>query len=323
MGFFDVLKNIFDILALTAILFFIYRFAVKRKAFKLVMGVVLFLLVMLLVDATQLTALGFVFGDFRHLGVIAILIIFQPELRSALEKIGGTTFEGIQNINHGGSKRSPQEMQAVIDAIARSAQMLSDMKYGSIVVIERKDRLDDHMGNVTRLDSIVTAEALNSIFYKGGALHDGAVVIRDGRIECARCILPMSQRTDMPSHLGTRHGAALGVTDKYDSVVVVVSEETGTISLSINGSLERGFSYTTLKERLDEIFNTAASEEKDESKIKKLGRKGKNKVKKTVSSVRKNHSSTAEKNPTDTQSEEESNFEIASKSVEANAEKKD
>ena len=118
----EILKIAIDILSLAAILFFIYRFAVKRRALKLAMGVVLFLLVMLIVDAAELTALGFVFGDFRQLGVIAILIIFQPELRSALEKIGGTTYEGIQNINHAVEKPAEANSHKIIDAIASAAQ---------------------------------------------------------------------------------------------------------------------------------------------------------------------------------------------------------
>ena len=266
MGFLAILKDILDIFSLAAILFFIYRFAVKRRAFKLVMGLVLFVLVMIVVDATELTALGFVFGDFRQLGVIAILIIFQPELRSALEKIGGSTFEGIQSINHASNKADATSAHGVIEAVSRSAQDLSDIRYGALIVIERSSSLDEYKESGALLDSVVTADALNSIFYKGAALHDGAVIIRDGRIDHARCVLPMTSRVDIPSELGTRHRAALGLSERTDAIVVVVSEETGTISISIDGELERGYTYATLRNRLDEILNPIKTEPKKRGK---------------------------------------------------------
>ena len=278
MEFLEIMKNVLDVFSLAAILFFIYRFAVKRRAFKLVMGVVLFLLVMLIVDATELTALKFVFGDFRQLGVIAILIIFQPELRSALEKIGGTTYEGIQNINHGGENGDASNSRKMAEAIAAAAQDLSEINYGALIVIERENSLDEYKAGGAYLDGAVTADALKSIFYKGATLHDGAVIIRDGRIEYARCVLPMTSRVDIPSELGTRHRAALGTTEKSDAIVVIVSEESGIISLSLNGELERGYTRDTLSARLDELFNPSAEAARGG---KKGGRKTKKRTKKT------------------------------------------
>ena len=269
MEFLEILKNVLDVLSLAAILFFIYKFAVKRRALKLAMGVVLFLLVMLIVDTAELTALKLVFGDFRQLGVIAILIIFQPELRSALEKIGGTTYEGIQNINHAVEKPTEASSHKVIDAIASAAQDLSKINYGALIVIERENSLDQCKESGAYLDSAVTADALKSIFYKGATLHDGAVIIRDGRIDYARCVLPMTERVDISSELGTRHRAALGTTEKTDAIVVIVSEESGIISLSIDGELERGFTYATLSARLEELLNPKQNGKKNNNRRKK------------------------------------------------------
>lgn len=273
-NFGEVAKAVFDILSLAVILFFVYRFAVKRKAVKLALGVVLFLLVMLFVDATNLTALGFVFGDFRQLGVIAILIIFQPELRSALEKIGGTTFQGLQNmnLNHFGEKTTGvANSQQIIDAVAMSASRLSELRYGALIVIEREDSLAEYKASGTVLDAVVNANTLNSIFYKGTALHDGAVVIHNGRIESAGCVLPMTSRVDLEQELGTRHRAAIGTTEGFDAVVVIVSEETGLISIALNGDLERGFTNATLRVRLSEILSPA--NDQDGSEKKKLRRR--------------------------------------------------
>jgi diadenylate cyclase len=210
-----------------------------------------------------------VFGDFRQLGVIAILIIFQPELRSALEKIGGTTYEGIQNINHAVEKPTEASSHKVIDAIASAAQDLSKINYGALIVIERENSLDQCKESGAYLDSAVTADALKSIFYKGATLHDGAVIIRDGRIDYARCVLPMTERVDISSELGTRHRAALGTTEKTDAIVVIVSEESGIISLSIDGELERGFTYATLSARLEELLNPKQNGKKNNNRRKK------------------------------------------------------
>lgn len=287
LEFLEIVKDIFDVVSLAAILFFIYRFAVKRRAVKLVMGVMLFLLVMLVVDAAELTALGFVFGDFRQLGVIAILIIFQPELRSALEKIGGTTFEGIQNINHAVDKQPDATSSLkVIDAIATAAEELSHINYGALIVIERETSLDEYKASGAYLDSAVTSDALKSIFYKGATLHDGAVIIRDGRIDFARCVLPMTQRVDIPIDLGTRHRAALGTTEKTDAIVVIVSEESGIISLSIDGELERGFNHATLVKRLDAILNPVKPAKGGKGQ---KGRKGPKGTKNDKTGVKKGH----------------------------------
>ena len=227
--------------------------------------------------------------------IIAILIIFQPELRSALEKIGATTFESFQGINSSASKADVGTGE-IVEPIAHAAQMLSDIKYGALIVVEREDRLDDHMKSASMLDSKVTTDALNSIFYKGGALHDGAVIIRNGRIECARCVLPLTKKVDLPSELGTRHRAALGVSEQYDSVVVVVSEETGTISVSVNGELERGFTYTTLRKRLLELLDPTSEKKENENIIHKIGRKGKTKTKSVTSGSKKASESIQAKN---------------------------
>ena len=243
------ITDVIDIFALAFLFYFMYRFARKRRAMRLVMGVVLFLLIMFVGDAINLTALSFVFGDFKQLGVIAILIIFQPELRSVLEKIGGTTFIGLQNINHGDKKDVSSHY--VVEAVSRAAQRLSTMGHGALIVIERNDSLSEYKRRGTTLNATISPDLLCSIFYKGGALHDGAVVIRDGKIESAACVLRITERDDIDSQLGTRHRAAIGTSEVSDAVVVVVSEETGKISISIDGNLERDFNYSTLRSRLE------------------------------------------------------------------------
>ena len=258
-----------DIALVAVIIFFVIKFISDKRAAKLALGICMMLFLLIVSQIFKMSATNFLFSNITQVGIILIVVVFQPELRSALEKIGGSTFEGLQSINHSADKTDATSAHGVIEAVSRSAQDLSEINYGALIVIERDVSLDEYKESGAYLDSVVTADALNSIFYKGAALHDGAVIIRDGRIDHARCVLPMTSRIDIPSELGTRHRAALGLSEKTDAVVVVVSEETGTISISIDGELERGYTYATLRTRLDEILNPIKPETKKEKKRKR------------------------------------------------------
>lgn len=269
------LWDVVDIILLAAAFFFVYRFAKKRRAIKLIVGVVLFLALMFLVDAAKLSALGFVFGDFKQLGLIALIIIFQPELRSALEKIGGIRVFNF-HVNHG--DKDSVSSHYVIESVSRAAQRLSSAGHGALIVIERHNSLAEYKRTGSSIDAVISPDMLCSIFYKGTALHDGAVIIREGRIDSAACVLPMTSRVDIDSELGTRHRAAIGTTEVSDAIVIVVSEETGKISLSMEGELERGFTYSTLRTRLEDILvpkDSAAQKQK--SKIARSSKNGKKK----------------------------------------------
>ena len=262
-----------DIILLACAFFFVYRFAKKRRAIKLIIGVVLLLGLMLFVDAVKLSALGFVFGDFKQLGLIALIIIFQPELRSALEKIGGIRVFNF-HVNH--NDKNSVSAHYVIESVSRAAQRLSSAGHGALIVIERHNSLAEYKRSGSSIDAVISPDMLCSIFYKGTALHDGAVIIRDGRIDSAACVLPMTSRVDIDSELGTRHRAAIGTTEVSDAIVVIVSEETGKISLSIDGELERGFTYSTLRAKLEDILipkDSAAHKQK--SKIARSSKGGK------------------------------------------------
>ena len=264
-----------DIILLSCAFFFVYRFAKKRRAIKLIIGVVLLLGLMLFVDAVKLSALGFVFGDFKQLGLIALIIIFQPELRSALEKIGGIRVFNF-HVNH--NDKNSVSAHYVIESVSRAAQRLSSAGHGALIVIERHDSLAEYKRSGSSIDAVISPDMLCSIFYKGTALHDGAVIIRDGRIDSAACVLPMTSRVDIDSELGTRHRAAIGTTEVSDAIVVIVSEETGKISLSIDGELERGFTYSSLRAKLEDILipkDSAAHKQK--SKIARSSKGGKRK----------------------------------------------
>ena len=248
-------KDGVDILLLTIILYFIYRFIRDRRAGKLLMGLVVILILSIVSETLKLQALHFVFGDFRQIGLIAILILFQPELRSVLEKVGGTPLSGFHTI------RDTATTNAEIDAICTAAKDLAREKVGALIVIERTTKLGEYIKSGVYVDASLSPHILRNLFFNKAPLHDGAVIIRDGRVCAAGCFLPLSTNEDINKDLGTRHRAAIGLSEISDAIVIVVSEETGNISMSVDGGLERNFNYTSLKQKLTSMLISASDEE--------------------------------------------------------------
>ena len=184
--------------------------------------------------------------------LIAIPVIFQPELRRALEQLGRTG----NIINYPLHLHITTSVEKVAEELARASALLAERGYGGLIVLERSTGLEEYAQTGTRIDGAVTAELLLQIFYKGSPLHDGAVIIRDDRIIAARCLLPLTEDSDLDPELGTRHRAAIGVTENSDAVCVVVSEETGAISLANHGHLVRQLDDQKLKLLLTALLQT-------------------------------------------------------------------
>lgn len=252
-------KDVVDILLLGIILYFIYCFIRDRRAGKLLMGLVVILVLSIASETLGLHALHFILGDFRQIGLIAILILFQPELRSVLEKVGGTPFSGLHNIT--ADFRDPATTNAEIDAICTAAKDLAREKVGALIVIERSTKLGEYIKSGVYVDASISPHILRNLFFNKAPLHDGAVIIRDGRICAAGCFLPLSMKEDINKDLGTRHRAAIGLSEISDAIVVVVSEETGNISMALDGGLERNFNYTSLKQKLTSMLIPVSAEE--------------------------------------------------------------
>lgn len=244
MGWLDAL----DILLLSLILFFLYRLIRDRRAGKLLIGLGCVLAISLLGDALNLPAVRFLLGDFRQIGVLAILILFQPELRSALEKVGGAPLSGVRNIT--AEARDLSSVNNEIDAVCTAVNELSRDKVGALIVLERSTKLGEYIKSGVIVDAAISSHILRNIFFNKAPLHDGAVIIRAGRICAAGCFLPLSTKEDINKDLGTRHRAAIGMSESSDAMVIVVSEETGVISLSVDGNLQRNYNYHSLKQAL-------------------------------------------------------------------------
>ena len=261
------IADVFDIFILGLILFFIYRFIRDRRAGKLMLGLVLILALYFLSSTFNMYALMFVFDNFLQVGIIAILIVFQPEMRAALEKVGGTTFLGLKSITS--DSKELALLHERIESISSAAGDLSRDKVGALIVIERSTKLGEYIKSGVAIDSIISPYILRNIFFDKAPLHDGAVIIRGGRICAAGCFLPLSTNNDIDKDLGTRHRAAIGLSETSDAIVIVVSEETGVISMAINGELKRNYNYTSLKQELTSLLATQNSSEHQKKHTRK------------------------------------------------------
>lgn len=242
--------DVIDILLLTVVFYYIYRFVRDRRAGKLAMGLLLIMGIMACSEIFHMRAIQFVFKNFYQVGITAIIIVFQPELRAALEKMGGatplTSLKGLGN----GENRDMVALTHAVDNLCEAVCDLSLDKTGALIVIERSTKLGEYIKPGDEINATLSPMLLRNLFFNKAPLHDGAVIIRDMRIQAAGCLLPLSTNEEIDKNLGTRHRAGIGITEVSDAVVVIVSEETGVISLACGGELKRNFNYNSLKKEL-------------------------------------------------------------------------
>ncbi len=250
------LVDLLDIVLLAMLIYYIYRFIWERRAGKLAVGVVLIIFILIISSALEMHAINFILQNFYQVGIMALLIIFQPELRAVLEKVGGTPTTGLKSI---AEQKSPEQITEAVEAITEAVCDLSREKTGALIVIERSTKLGEYIKSGVVINAQTSSHLLRNIFYNKAPLHDGAVIIRDYRVYAAGCFLPLSTQTDIVKDLGTRHRAAIGMSEASDAPVIVVSEETGTISVAYAGALKRNFNYSTLKQELLTILEPASA----------------------------------------------------------------
>jgi diadenylate cyclase len=236
---------VFDVLFVDAIFYSLIMLARGTRAWKIFSGLAVFAGIYLLSDILQFRTLNWLLRQIVPLAPVALVILFYPELRYALEEVGRVQFWRNRLL-----LLPTEDVQRLVREIANVSALMSSRHIGALMVIEREEGLDDLITTGTPLDSEVSRELLGTLFYPGTALHDGAVIIRGDRVVAAGCMLPLSDRPDIGSDIHTRHRAALGVTERSDALVVVVSEETGIISVGENGRLHRGLTEEALQQRL-------------------------------------------------------------------------
>ena len=247
-------KDALDIALLTLIIYAILRIVRETRAGQLLKGVLILVGVYLLSGWMDLNAIHKISEKTLSVGLIAIIVLFQPELRRVLEKFGSTTSQ-LSRLTFGESEDVIAQWSRAIPIISESVAQLSRTATGALIVIERASRLGEQISNGTVMKAEPSVELFGNIFYNKTPLHDGAVIMRDGIIWAAACFLPKPQKEELiDKHLGSRHRAAIGMSENSDALVIVVSEETGQISVARDGILTRNYSKVTLEKLLREVL---------------------------------------------------------------------
>ncbi|MBR4346059.1 MAG: diadenylate cyclase CdaA [Oscillospiraceae bacterium] len=244
-SFWDVL----DIAVLTYLIYKLIQFIRDTRAEGLIKGILILVLFYFLAYVGQMKAVQWIFQRIFNIGIIAVLILFQPELRRTIERVGHARFPMLDKLTGTDSEATPVSEE--ITAICEACEDLSSTTTGALIVIERETKLGDLVSNGTIINAVPSKELFGTIFYPKCPLHDGAVIMRDGKIYAAGVFLPKPVNEDVINkQLGSRHRAAIGMSENSDAIVIVVSEETGAISIAENGDLQRGFSKDSLRQTL-------------------------------------------------------------------------
>ena len=245
------ISDIIDILVVSFLIYTVLRLVRSSSAARVAWTVLVLLIATWLTSVFNLYACNWILNKILELGFISLVVIFQPEIRRAMERFGGKFF---LNLVDPASKKSVEE--SAIEATVSACEIMSKERVGVLLIFERSVSLEEYFKTGTLIDAKVTEQLLRNLFFPKASLHDGAVIVRGGRIAAAGCVMPLSENTHLSSDLGTRHRAGIGTSEVSDAVVVIVSEETGTISVAIGGMLKRHLAPQTLEKLLSNELMT-------------------------------------------------------------------
>ena len=257
LSFFNFAKNAFlnfsvadavDIILLTILFTLFFKFLKRRKAGALILGIFICLVFYVVSSVVPLSGIRFILSGIFQIGAMALVVIFQPELRELLERVGSGSLKGIRSF--GSDSKNKEEQYRIIKNISKAVHILSVERTGALIVVSRTTRLDDIIQSGTVVNADISDSLLRNLFYDKAPLHDGAVIIEGDKIVAASCILPLPKRTFVDSDLGTRHRAAIGLSEISDALIIAVSEETGIISVAKECELIRDFTAETLRKFL-------------------------------------------------------------------------
>lgn len=256
--------DILDILLVAFLIYLVINMIRSTSANRIARAIIFLLALTLVTDLLKLHTLNYLLDRVLELGVVALVIVFQPELRRFLERIGGGSVKGLIGINN---PNSTDQINAAINETVLACEAMSKDRVGALIVFERANSLEQIVNTGTKVDATVSQELIRNIFFPKASLHDGAMIINNARIEAAGCVLPLSENRNLSTDLGTRHRAGVGMSEGSDALVIIVSEETGTISVAINGMLKRYLAVQTLRKLL---FQELIGEEKKSSVLDKI-----------------------------------------------------
>lgn len=244
--------GITDVIDVAIVAFVIYKvlgFIRETRALQLVKGLLVLVLITVFSDQFNLYTLNWILRNTLQLGVIALVIVFQPELRRALEYVGRSKF-----ITPQFAQMDKERVKVITAAIIKAVDYFSSNKIGALIIMERETILNDIAETGTKIDAEISTELLGNIFYVGAPLHDGATIVRGDRVYAAGCVLPLTQSKTLSKELGTRHRAGIGITENSDAIAIIVSEETGIISVAVDGKLSRFLDIKTVEKTLLNIY---------------------------------------------------------------------
>ena len=269
-GFFDILSDMqwsdyLDIALVAYLIYLVLPLIRSNSTMRIARAVIAVVIIAWLTEEWQLYTLNFILNQFMTIGLLALVILFQPELRRMLDRLGNVKLRSF----FAGPKPA-QEMERVIAETVMACEIMGREKVGALIVFSREMNLAEYTKTGTSIDGQVSEQLIRNIFFPKAALHDGAMIIRDGRVTAAGCVLPLSDSNRLSADLGTRHRAGVGMSEVSDAVVIIVSEETGTISVAVGGMLKRHLAPQTL----DRLLHNELCPEQPE-KEQKLTGKGK------------------------------------------------
>ena len=263
----DFLRIAIDIAIISYVLYKIFYLLRETRAWQLLKGIALVIIVAKVTEFIGFQTLSYILNNTIQYIVLALIIIFQPELRRGLEKIGRSRFKDVFSFEDTASRNN--KAREVIEEVMGAVSGMAESRTGALMVFERETKLEDWISSGTYLDANVDSDLITNIFIPGSPLHDGAIIIRDFKIRAARCYLPLTQNTNLPTDLGTRHRAAIGITEQSDAVSLIVSEETGKISFAENGKFYRILSLETLRKVLTEYLLEKEKNQQKKTKLRK------------------------------------------------------
>jgi diadenylate cyclase len=273
--FVDVIRTVrladaIDVICISYLVYKLVSLVRETRAAQLIKGILIILAAYLISDLARMQTMQFVMEYILNNGLIVLVVVFQPELRRALEQVGRSKFSkfGFFAIHPDTEQELEQSWQGAIDAICESLEPLSSQKIGALMVIERKTKLGEIIKTGTIIDSKPSMELIGNVFFPNSPLHDGAMIIRDGKLYAAGCFLPLSENYGISKQLGTRHRASLGMSENSDAIVLVVSEETGVISIARDGVLKRNYTPQNVRELLEkELLPSKSAESSDKKPV--------------------------------------------------------
>jgi len=258
------LADYLDIIILAFVMYRLLVFAQSTKIASLLKGLFVFVAILVLSSVFHLNGINFILSGMMELGLLALIILFQPEIRRVLEELGSTKLHVFGLFSH---SKNVSVLEQTISQTVLACTEMSATRTGALIVFEKELRLDDMVRSGTVLDASVSSELLKNIFFVKAPMHDGAVIIRDGRVLGAGCMLPLSKNVNLSRELGMRHRAGIGMSENSDATVVIVSEESGSISVAIGGMLKRHLKPETLENILRNELLPPEEEEENKQKF--------------------------------------------------------